>query len=51
MSDIKFLQDYFSSLKELLNNEIYFEKLIEVKNILKKGNLNGKKTMIFWKWR
>ena len=47
MSDIKFLQDYFSSLKELLNNEIYFEKILEVKNILKKGNLNGKKTMIF----
>ena len=47
MSDIKFLQDYFSNLKDLLSNEKYFEKLIEVKNILKKGNLNRKKTMIF----
>ncbi len=36
MSDIKFLQDYFSNLKDLLSNEKYFEKLIEVKNILKK---------------
>ena len=50
MSDIKFLQDYFSSLKELLNNEIYFEKLIEVKNILKR-KFEWKKNNDFWKWR
>ena len=47
MSDFKFLQDYFSNLKDLISNEKYFEKLIEVKNILKKGNSNGKKIMIF----
>ena len=47
MSDIQFLKNYFSNLKNLLSNEKYFEKLTEVKDILKKTHINGKKTMIF----
>ena len=46
-SDIKFLQEYFKSLKELLNNENYFEEIVKVKDILKKTHSEGKKTMIF----
>ena len=47
MSDIKFLKEYFASLKELLNNENYLEDLVRVKEILKKTHSQGKKTMIF----
>ena len=50
MSDKKFLKDYFSNLKNLLNNEDYLEDLIITKDILKKTHVDGKKTMIFWKW-
>ena len=49
MSDIKFLKEYFASLKELLNNENYLEDLVRVKEILKKTHSQGKKTMIFGK--
>ena len=47
MSDKKFLKDYFSNLKNLLNNEDYLEDLIITKDILKKTHVDGKKTMIF----
>ena len=47
MSDIKFLKEYFKNLKELLNNENYFEEIVKVKDILKKTHSEGKKTMIF----
>ncbi len=47
MSEIKFLKEYFSNLKSLLDNEKYFDDLVKVKNILKKTHSNGKKTMIF----
>ena len=47
MSDIKFLKNYFEDFKKLLSNEIYYENLIEVKNILKKTHSIGKKIMIF----
>ena len=47
MSDIKFLKEYFGSLKELLNNDKYFEDLVKVKDVLKKTHSEGKKTMIF----
>ena len=47
MSDKKFLKDYFSNLKNLLNNEDYLEDLIITKDILKKTHADGKKTMIF----
>ena len=47
MSEIKFLKEYFNSLKSLIDNENYFEDLIKVKDILKKTHSNGKKTMIF----
>ena len=47
MSEIDFLKKYFNNLKNLLNNEKYFEDLIKVKNILKKTHQEGKKTMIF----
>ena len=47
MSDVKFLKNYFSEIKELLNNEKYFEDLVKVKDILLKTNSEGKKTMIF----
>ena len=47
MSDKKFLKDYFSNLKNLLNNEDYLEDLIITKDILKKTHADGKKAMIF----
>tara|TARA_Y100001970_G_scaffold259632_1_gene340829 strand:- start:6550 stop:7116 length:567 start_codon:yes stop_codon:yes gene_type:complete len=47
MSDIKFLNNYFSSLKNLLSNDKYLEDLVRVKKILKKTHSEGKKTMIF----
>ena len=47
MSDLKFLEKYFSDLKDLLNNEKYFEDLVKVKEILQKTQSEGKKTMIF----
>ena len=47
MSDLKFLKKYFSDLKDLLNNEKYFEDLVKVKEILQKTQSEGKKTMIF----
>tara|TARA_Y100001970_G_C14107443_1_gene788962 strand:+ start:721 stop:1287 length:567 start_codon:yes stop_codon:yes gene_type:complete len=47
MSDLKFLKKYFSDLKDLLNNEKYFEDLVKVKEILQKTHSDGKKTMIF----
>ena len=36
MSDIKFLNNYFSNLKNLLSNDKYLEDLVRVKKILKK---------------
>ena len=47
MSDIKFLNNYFSNLKNLLSNDKYLEDLVRVKEILKKTHTEGKKTMIF----
>lgn len=47
MSEIKFLKDYFNSLKSLIDNEKYSDDLIKVKDILKKTHSIGKKTMIF----
>lgn len=47
MSDLKFLKKYFSDLKDLLNNEKYFENLVKVKEVLQKTNSEGKKAMIF----
>jgi len=47
MSEVKFLKEYFDSLKVLLSNEKYFEDLIKVKEILKLTHAAGKKTMIF----
>ncbi len=47
MSDIKFLNNYFSNLKNLLSNDKYLEDLVRVKEILKKTHSEGKKTMIF----
>ena len=47
MSEIDFLKKYFNNLKNLLDNEKYFEDLIKVKNILKKTHQEGKKTLIF----
>ena len=47
MSDIKFLNNYFSNLKNLLSNDKYLEDLVRVKKILKKTHSEGKKTMIF----
>ena len=47
MSDLKFLKKYFSDLKDLLNNEKYFEDLVKVKEVLQKTNSEGKKAMIF----
>ena len=43
MSDIKFLKEYFASLKELLNNENYLEDLVRVKEILKKTHSQERK--------
>ena len=36
MSDLKFLKKYFSDLKDLLNNEKYFEDLVKVKKFCKR---------------
>ncbi len=47
MSDIKFLNNYFDNLKNLLSNDKYLEDLVRVKEILKKTHSEGKKTMIF----
>tara|TARA_Y100000816_G_C26092546_1_gene577586 strand:+ start:1779 stop:2345 length:567 start_codon:yes stop_codon:yes gene_type:complete len=47
MSDIKFLNNYFNNLKNLLSNDKYLEDLVRVKEILKKTHSEGKKTMIF----
>jgi len=47
MSDIKFLEEYFNNLKNLLSNKEYLEDLVKVKDILKKTHSEGKKTMIF----
>ena len=47
MSELNFLKNYFSSLKNLLNNEKYYEDLIKVKEILKSTHSKGKKTLIF----
>ena len=46
MSEIDFLKKYFNNLKNLLDNEKYFEDLIKVKNILKKTHQEGKNTLI-----
>ena len=46
-SDIEFLKKYFASLKNLLSDEKYFKDLVQVKEVLKKTHLDGKKTMIF----
>ncbi len=47
MSDKKFLQSYFESLKSLINKDHYVDDLIKVKEILKNTHSEGKKTMIF----
>ena len=47
MNDIEFLKNYFASLKNLLNNDKYFNDLVKVKEILKNTHSKGKKTMIF----
>ena len=47
MSDIKFLKNYFNSFKNLLDNDLYLDDLVKVKNILKKTKSHKKKIMIF----
>ena len=47
MSDINFLKNYFSNLKNLMDNEKYLKDLILVKEILKETHSNKNKTMIF----
>ncbi len=47
MSDIKFLKNYFNNFKNLLDNDLYLDDLVKVKNILKKTKSNKKKIMIF----
>ena len=47
MSDIKFLKNYFNSFKNLLDNDLYLDDLVKVKDISKKTKSNKKKIMIF----
>ena len=47
MSDKKFLNNYFNNFKSLLDNDLYLDDLIKVKNILKKIKSDRKKIMIF----
>ena len=47
MSDIKFLKNYFNNFKNLLDNDLYLDDLVKVKNILKKTKSNKKKIMSF----
>ena len=51
MSDIKFLEEYFNNLKNLLSNKEYLEDLVKVKDILKKTHSEGKKNNDHRKWR
>ena len=47
MSDKTFLNNYFETLKKLIDPEKYISDLESVKNILKETHQKGKKTMIF----
>ena len=47
MSDKSFLENYFKSIKSLIDIDKYNEDLVKVKNILKLTHKEGKKTMIF----
>ena len=47
MSDIKFLKNYFNNFKSLLDNDLYLDDLVKVKDISKKTKSNKKKIMIF----
>ena len=47
MSELKFLENYFSSLLDLIKNHNYFNDLISTKKILCETNKAGKKTLIF----
>ena len=47
MSDKSFLENYFKSIKSLIDIDKYNEDLVKVKNILKLTHKKGKKTMIF----
>ena len=47
MSDIKFLKNYFNNYKNLLDNDLYLDDLVKVKDISKKTKSNKKKIMIF----
>lgn len=47
MSDLNFLENYFVKLKSLLDKDINYQDLIQVKEILVSTHKSGKKTMIF----
>ena len=47
MSDLQFLKSYFNSFIKLLDNENYFQDLVNVKNILMDTKSKGKKILIF----
>ena len=47
MSDKTFLNNYFETLKKLIDPEKYISDLERVKNILKETHQIGKKIMIF----
>ena len=47
MSEKKFLVEYFSNLKKLIDSEKYVDDIIRVKKILLDTNASGNKTMIF----
>tara|TARA_B100000900_G_scaffold377105_1_gene360282 strand:+ start:115 stop:681 length:567 start_codon:yes stop_codon:yes gene_type:complete len=47
MSEIDFLKNYFSNLKNLIDNEKYLKDLILVKEIMQKTHSDSNKTMIF----
>tara|TARA_B100001029_G_C15059343_1_gene457018 strand:+ start:713 stop:1279 length:567 start_codon:yes stop_codon:yes gene_type:complete len=47
MNEINFLNKYFQDLRQLLNNEKYFDSLVNIKKILVETHSQGKKTMIF----
>ena len=47
MSDLQFLKSYFNSFIKLLDNENYFQDLVNIKNILMDTKSKGKKILIF----
>ena len=47
MSDINFLENYFTKIKNLLDKNINYNDLIKVKEILINTHKSGRKTMIF----